>query len=101
MKIRIWPDKRAKYINVEEHEQEHVPVTLKEVTKPIDGIDTEVSFKKVNFKYYKLSIPAVMSNSETLFKCIATLLIPASTVQMLSGTSILFSAMLTVFYLKV
>ena len=41
-----------------------------------------------------------MSNSETVCKCIATLMIPASTVQMLSGTSIVYSAILTVIYLK-
>ena len=68
---------------------EHVPVTLEEETKTIDGIDRGsqlITKKEVSFKFYK---------------CIATLLIPASTVQMLSGTSILFSAMLTVLYLKV
>lgn len=83
---------------------EHVPVTLEEETKTIDGIDRGsqlITKKEVSFKFYKLSFPALLSNSETLFKCIATLLIPASTVQMLSGTSILFSAMLTVLYLKV
>lgn len=41
-----------------------------------------------------------MANSETVCKCIATLMIPASTVQMLSGTNIIYSALLTVFYLK-
>lgn len=41
-----------------------------------------------------------MLNSETVCKLIATLLIPASTVQMISGTSIVYSAILSVCYLK-
>ncbi|TNV80943.1 hypothetical protein FGO68_gene14050 [Halteria grandinella] len=52
------------------------------------------------FNYLLLTIPAALSNAETVCKCVATVLLPASIVEMLSATNIIFSAILTVFYLK-
>jgi drug/metabolite transporter (DMT)-like permease len=52
------------------------------------------------FNYMLLIFPAVCLQLETLCKCIGALIFPASIVQMLSGTNIVYSALLTVFYLK-
>jgi drug/metabolite transporter (DMT)-like permease len=52
------------------------------------------------FSYLLLTLPSVCLQIETLCKCIGALIFPASIVQMLSGTNIVYSALLTVFYLK-
>jgi drug/metabolite transporter (DMT)-like permease len=44
-----------------------------------------------------LAFPACMQSIETVCKCIATILIPASTVEMLGGTGIIYAALLTKF----
>jgi hypothetical protein len=67
------------------------------ITKQNGSVQSEIlskSVKKKKFNYLMLAIPAAMLNCETVCKHIATLLIPASTVQMISGTSIVYSAIL-------